>query len=398
MFEQALIYRAGVEKRVDIGLLAETLFFYRNTHLLLDRSSVSALANALPQEALLELFDRDIVKLSYIQDAFGAIASGIPTAHGFVAFRAAGTAEGKKIRNHQDEITSVLERELGDSRQTKKFAQKIADRVKLHRWRGVDEGAKLITGQAEGDLADAVFLQKAAGRILGRLVDGFDPAQPFEFRALKDEGSGFIIDTNLDYENLNAAYHKVVSPQHSSITSSFLLSHLIEARAESFFSAYYMAESVSVPIISDIIELKHFDFLRRREINTNDIKLFHEIVVPEFPNVRQVINSKQKTFSEFLKFLEEADKFKEWLAGANPDVGLVQSYIEEVKKKSWVEQLPGKAVRFAVASGVSAAVGAIGGLAYSLGVGATNTFLLDRVLKGWRPNQFIDDGYKKFVS
>ena len=96
--------------------------------------------------------------------------------------------------------------------------------------------------------------------------------------------------------------------------------------------------------------------------------------------------------------MDDADKFKEWLAGTNPDVGLVQSYIEEVKKKSWVEQLPGKAVRFAVASGVSAAVGAIGGLAYSLGVGATNTFLLDRVLKGWRPNQFIDDGYKKFVS
>jgi hypothetical protein len=107
VFEQALIYRAGVEKRVDLGLLAETLFFYRNTHLLLDRSSVLALAKALTERDLLELFDRGVVKLSYTQDNFGTVSAGIAIAHGFVAFRSAGTAEGKKIGNYQDEITSI---------------------------------------------------------------------------------------------------------------------------------------------------------------------------------------------------------------------------------------------------------------------------------------------------
>lgn len=398
MFEQALIFRAGVEKRVDLGLLAETILFYRNTHLLLDRASILALAKALSERDLLELFDRDIVKLSYTQDNFGVVSAGIPIAHGFVSIRTAGTAEGKKIRNYQDEIASVLEREFGNTRATKKFAQRIADRVRLHRWRGIDEGAKLVTNQTENDLIDAVFLKKAAGVILSRLVDGFDPAQPFRFQAVKDEGNGFIIDTDLDYPKINTAYHKSVSPQHSSISTAFLLSHVIEARAESSFAAYYMAEPVTVPLMSELIELKHFDFLRRREINTSDIELFQEIIVPGLPNVREVINAGQKSFAEFLEFLREAEKFKAWLTSANPDVGLVQSYVEAIKKKSWVERLPGKAVRFAVASGVSLAVGAFGGVAPSLGVGATNTFLLDRILKGWRPNQFIDGAYKKFVS
>jgi len=43
MFEKALVYRAGVKSKVDIGLLAETLFFYGRTHLLLDRASLVAL-------------------------------------------------------------------------------------------------------------------------------------------------------------------------------------------------------------------------------------------------------------------------------------------------------------------------------------------------------------------
>jgi hypothetical protein len=82
---------------------------------------------------------------------------------------------------------------------------------------------------------------------------------------------------------------------------------------------------------------------------------------------------------------------------ANPDVGLVQSYQQEVTKKSWVETLPGKAIRFVVATGTGLAASAAAGPTGGLGVGVTNSFLLDRLLKGWRPNRFIEGPYKRFV-
>jgi hypothetical protein len=177
-----------------------------------------------------------------------------------------------------------------------------------------------------------------------------------------------------------------------------LLAELQDARADTFFAAHYMAEPVTGALSSDIMKLKHFEFLRSRAANTEDIEMFHELVVPDFPTIREVLNSGEQSFDEFVKFLPQAKKFKGFLMGANPDVGLVKSYQNDVTRKSWIETLPGKSVRFVVAAGTglaaSAVVGPIGGVA----VGVTNTFLLDRLLKGWRPNRFIQGPYKRFVS
>jgi len=58
MFEQALIRRAGVDRHVDLGWLAETLFFYGSTHLVLDRGSVAALVSKIASRDLLDLINR----------------------------------------------------------------------------------------------------------------------------------------------------------------------------------------------------------------------------------------------------------------------------------------------------------------------------------------------------
>ena len=145
------------------------------------------------------------------------------------------------------------------------------------------------------------------------------------------------------------------------------------------------------------MRLKHFEFLRSRSANTDDIELFHELVVPDFPTIREALNSGERSFWDFVQFLPRANRFKKFLTEANPDVGLVKSYQDEVTRKSWIETLPGKSIRFVVAAGTglaaSSVIGPIGGLA----VGATNTFLLDRLLKGWKPNRFIQGPYKRFV-
>ena len=44
------------------------------------------------------------------------------------------------------------------------------------------------------------------------------------------------------------------------------------------------------------------------------------------------------------------------------------------------------------------ALGAHGiGTATGVAISAADAFLLDRLLKGWKPNQFIDDSLKKFA-
>ena len=195
-----------------------------------------------------------------------------------------------------------------------------------------------------------------------------------------DTGSGYAVDTSLDYNAINLVYHQSVPPEHSSIDAGYLLSHILDARAETFFSAYYMAELVTAPVKSDIIRLKHFDLFRRREANANEIEQFNELVLPEFPSLREIVNSGERSFSDFLKLLDEAERFKNFIQIANPDSSLVRHYQLEATKDTWAEHLPTKSVRFLVASGLGLLADAIAptgvGTAIGLGVGAADSFLL----------------------
>lgn len=163
-----------------------------------------------------------------------------------------------------------------------------------------------------------------------------------------------------------------------------------------------MAEIVTSRVHSALIRLKHFDFLRRRENTINEVDLFQDMVLSDFPSIREVINRKERSISEFLKLLDEAQKFKHWLKSSNPDAGLIQSYYQEATKRSWADRLPPKTIRFAIATGLGAAADLIlpTGLGTTAGVatGMVDTFMLDKLIQGWRPNHFIEGPYRDFVG
>lgn len=64
MFERSLIRRIEGSD-VDLGLIAETIFFYGKTQLLLDRAFVTGLAKALKLSDLERLLGSNTVELSY---------------------------------------------------------------------------------------------------------------------------------------------------------------------------------------------------------------------------------------------------------------------------------------------------------------------------------------------
>ena len=76
-----LIRRAG-DREIDIGTLAETIFFYGKTHLLLNRG----LIGELTRDDLLELVSRGCLDLSYYKPIFAVLSSGLIRVHNFAAF------------------------------------------------------------------------------------------------------------------------------------------------------------------------------------------------------------------------------------------------------------------------------------------------------------------------
>lgn len=393
MFERALIRRIdGTD--IDIGLIAETIFFYGKTHLLLDRGALLGLAKGLTLEDLERLIESGTVQLSYMTGHFGVISAGLPRSHQFLEFFT-GSKKKKRLSVPED-IELVLTREFQDKAQAlalKKFFVRHVTANKSPR----DAIPKLT----RDDVADGDYLVRGVRAILGRLVPEYVPPANLEF-SIHDTGQGYVVVTNLDYARLNVLYHQRVPVEHSSITTEYLLSFLQDARADTFFAAHYLAEIVTIPTLSDLIRLKHFEFLRSDKDGVSELGLFKEVAIGDFPTIREVVNSGERSFAEFLKLVRDGEKFRTWLHGQNPDANLLREYQIAATADTWANRLPTKGIRFAIATGL----GLIGeaflptGISTATGaaIGASDTFLLDKIIKGWRPNQFIESRFRSFVN
>ncbi|MFA5956128.1 hypothetical protein [Hyphomicrobium sp.] len=403
MFEKALITRTGnTDLAVDAGLLAETLFFYGSTQLLLNRGALMGLCQTLPRDDLLALLKHERMQLSYLNTAFVTLSSGPFAAMQFTAMQMASAGKEKRIPNYQEEIEEVLGRALGTGASTRNLTRALTDKATPFRFGQRTLKMEEILEAARADLANRGDLAKAVRIALNKLVPTAILPPTIRFEMVPINSGGFLIDTNLDFKMLNVEYHKLVPPSHSTVTTEFLLSFILDARCESAFAASYMAELVTAPLFSELIRAKHFSFLRPREDISAAIDEFPQIVLPGFPTIRETINSGAKTIVDFLKLLDQADQFKSWLQTVNPDRGLIAEYVTKATEKSWADNLPTKSVRFVIANGIGLAAEAVApsglGVAAGLGFSAIDTFYLDKLLNGWKPNHFIEGPYREFVS
>ena len=115
----------------------------------------------------------------------------------------------------------------------------------------------------------------------------------------------------------------------------------------------------------------------------------------DYKSIGEALKSGEIKFKDFLELLQKADKFREWLSKIEQDKNIVAEYYKAVTSGTWVDKLPSKSVRFAIFTGagllLDAAIPTGLGTALGTALGAGDTFLLDKLIKGWKPNQFIDD-------
>jgi hypothetical protein len=225
------------------------------------------------------------------------------------------------------------------------------------------------------------------------------PGWYFNIYKLSD---GFAIDTDLDFEAINTEYHKIVSPQHSSITPAYLADFILRAKADICMASKFESDFVTSPVSSQIMRKKFSNLLEQRYENAKQIELFQEIHLRETHAIREAINSGEKDFREFIDVLDKSKRFKDWLQTADADEGLLREYHRAVTSDTWVEKLPTKSVRFGIFTGAGLLVDIFtsGGLVTAAGValGGADSLVLDKFIKGWRPNHFVDGPLTKFIE
>lgn len=148
--------------------------------------------------------------------------------------------------------------------------------------------------------------------------------------------------------------------------------------------------------------MKFENIFDNAKINKEHISSFQKIALPNYKDIASVINSGEKTFGDLITLIEKAEKFKAWKKELNTEVDFIEEYSKAISDEGWVNKLPSKLGRFVIFEGAGLLLDVFGagglGTAAAITISAADSFLLNSLVKKWKPNQFIKGEYKKFVK
>lgn len=393
MFEKIVLRRSDSGPPISLGELAEALLFYQNVHLFIDYGSLNTFVQTIGIRRLLSLLTRGNVSAVYCEELLGTRTQQTPTGefHEPVSMYFSGTQDGGPLRTHNQRLQYVLERHGHQKKDARKLVERFRQQIPIRKL--TDE--RLVPGgileAARSDLNDKQFVYDVARRLLSSTFGAENISDTFVFDVMR-EGGHFRIKTDIDFQTLNAVA-KSRNQNFDAIGPAHILTHVLDARADTALAAHYGGEFYTSESSSITIRARYRELLQRIGLDKEELREFKEIVIPDMPSVREALNSGGRTFDEFLSLLDKSQKFREWVHGINPDEKVVQAYLRETVSQGWFSKLPSKMVRYVLASLVGAVSPPAGYAA-----AAADTFLLEKIFSGWRPNHFVDGRLKPFLD
>jgi hypothetical protein len=366
------------------------MLFYGSTNLFGDRGVLEYVVKIIGPEMLLELISEGLLNVYFVE------SHGLIIPHQQSNGRVAYTPDYFKLNVehpfYQALRTSCVE-SVGKEGRGRRLASKIESHLKLLR---LEKG--VLAGTSESIL-NAPYLQSAVRKVIADLLPG---SRVDDIVCLPNKTSdGIEIATNLNLDVLNATYKQRVPDDKNQISVASILTNIFDAECDMYFASKLWSEIATTPVGSKLISERASHLANTINHNNEQIAQFEDFVLDETLPIREAINSGTLSFDNALKLLKGARKFRHWISGVPYDKKLVAEYIKEITKESVTDKLPSRFVRWAIFLGIGFAVdGFIGGdLGKAIGadVGAFDTFLVDRLIKSWKPSQFIDE-YKGVVK
>lgn len=379
MFEKTVIRRAENGPEMTLGQIAQAMMFYGRVHLVLDQGTLSTIVKAGGYNDLMMLLGHENVSAVYVEDILGTHTEnhGGREVHGFVSMMLAGRDAQPNLGNKKSRLINTFERLGFDKKSAAVKADRFRASVAVKRFSDFVEGASGITSIATEDVFDARYIKAAIKEILEQ--NSWGNPDDLQFEISSTAKSRFEVRTNL--------------PKSTAFTVAGLLTKILAARGDLTIAAFYGGDFETSSDVSSLIRLRTKDILRRSDLDRSAISDFKELTLPDSASIAEVIDSKQRTVPEFIKLMNDARRFHAWIKGSPPDADLAREYLRAVTSEAWISRFPARGIRFMMGLGIGAA-SPVAGAAASL----ADTFLLDRMLGGWRPNHFVDRKLRRFMS
>lgn len=393
MFEKIILKSSDSGQPISIGELAEALFFYQNVHIILDYSSLTQIVSSIGMQKLLELLSRQNVTAVYCEDILATQTQkpGMIEVHSFASIMVSGDQTVGQLKKRNDRLEYILTRLGHTKKQSKILIEKFRSKVPIRKLTDnyFIEGG--ILNAAYQDLSDKNYVLEATKLTLLKELGNNFPLTDYKF-SLDVYHPNIYVNTNIDFAKVNSKL-KQSNSALDSITPAFLIQNFLIAKADTILAANYGGEFYTSEISSKIIQLRHHELLKKIGIDKRELNTFKEITIPDCPSMRDVINNKERSFDDFLEFLDKSDKFRKWVHGVNPDEKIASAYLKELTSLTWINNNYTKALRYILSTAVGA-LEPISGAVYS----AADTFLVEKLCGGWQPSHFVSKRLKPFLS
>jgi hypothetical protein len=365
---------------INVGALAESLLFYGHVELICNSATLEHLCRRIPPIVFLDLISSERITVYLLRDQLAVQTQQRDSKRPLHCL--------VKMSSHKPTFEESAERAIDRCTADNRVSRAIVKRLHPLGHETFD------SRDAMSALLDHENTSRLVTAALTTLVPAGSLPASVEF-ALSRDGEGLVLATNLDLEELDRLYHLRVPITHSSINPAWLISLLQGAKESLHFAAMFRSQMANGRIEQSILseELSLISQKLRADAAAK-IQAFSNVAM-QGHSVQEAINRDLVSFREFTKLLDRADKFKEWISTRPPGRDLLQEYYREVTAGTWIERLPGKTFRWLVFTGLGAAVDSqlgtgVAATASAQGLSAFDTFLLDRLIGGWRPSQFVE--------
>ena len=391
MFDKICV-RPRTASLLNISFLVESMLFYGNTIVVCGRDEIETLLKYFGEDFLYELISSGRINLQVKENYFGS-AINKDGRYGIGLFE-------KNDSDYSNVLYHAHRKLINNSFKNNKFADRFSKITVPFKYDSA------IPGQIKSTFQDMDYIRNSfIAYILKkepsfRFDDNFEisianvpPSADFPFEA-------FRCVSNIDVSEFNK-YNSLTENSESFNYASFLLA-FAESKGDIFLSSHFDAELSTTEISSELIKIDFQHIVRKRLDSQTNIDLFDECVLNDCFLIGEAYVNQTISNDQLLLLLEKSDKFRGWLKKVPDDKNLVQEYYTEVTRETFADKLTGKSSRFMFFNGVGMALNLAGlggiGTAISIGLSAFDYFYLDKLLKGWRPNQFIDQDFKPLLK
>ncbi len=373
--------------RLDPGHLAELLLFYKEVCIVINQFMLDDLLNFCDFDTLHNLISSGRLNIYIIENHFAG-GQYPDNRYNIETF-------SKQNESYRSILYQSINKITHNSIKTLKIQDRLLKYIKPFRIPG-----ELIIN-IRSDFKNEDYVKKCLQKVIStRILDYKLPSKTtlrFEESEPYNNFETFQLITNFDFGKINKTFENLNLT--SRISPSTLLLNIGSAFLDLSISETFQSNVLSTDFDSQLIALKFEDLRIKNKELLKDLSLFQDITLPNYKKVSDIIRSKERSFADLLALLDKAEKFKDWLKNLDNDPNLINEYYKKISEKTWLETAPIKTIRFLLFTATGIFVDFATGLPIaSPTLSAMDTFLIDKLAKGWRPNRFIDDELKLFLE